>query len=90
LLCIGHRRSALVELAKNYRLGLLLTDEDADTLADKLCAGLADFSHFGEYRSEIARCAESEFNAERNRKKLHELMRGVPDGPEIALSGGVL
>jgi len=80
LICIGHRHSALIELAKNYRLGLLLTDEDADHFADKLCEGLADFSRFGEYRLEIARCAETEFNAERNREKLHEMMRGVPTG----------
>lgn len=76
LICIGHRQSALVKLAKNYRLGLLLTDEDAPILADKLSEGLADFSRFGEYRSEIARCAESEFNAELNREKLHQLMQG--------------
>ncbi|MCE0498941.1 MAG: hypothetical protein LV481_13455 [Methylacidiphilales bacterium] len=75
LICIGHRCSALIELVKNYRLGLLLTDEDENKFADKLYEGLTDFSRFDQYRLEIARCAEEEFNAERNREKLHEMMR---------------
>jgi glycosyltransferase involved in cell wall biosynthesis len=77
LICVGHRNSALIELAKNYRLGLLLTDENAADLEDRLCEGLADFSRFDQYRSEIVRCAQNEFNAELNRTKLHELMRGA-------------
>jgi glycosyltransferase involved in cell wall biosynthesis len=81
LICVGHRKSALMELAKNYRLGLLLTDEDADILADKLYESLADFSRFDGYRSEIARCAETDFNAERNRKTFHELIRTASNHP---------
>jgi hypothetical protein len=67
-------------MAKNYRLGLLLTDEDSDNIADKLYESLADSSRFDEYRSEIARCAETDFNAERNRKTFHALVRSSVNG----------
>ncbi|HUB66407.1 MAG TPA: glycosyltransferase [Candidatus Methylacidiphilales bacterium] len=74
LICIGHPQSPLIELARNYRLGLLLTENDDKALAQRLLEGLADFSRFGEYRAGMARCAEKEVNAEQNRRKLHELL----------------
>jgi glycosyltransferase involved in cell wall biosynthesis len=74
LICIGHHRSGLMELARNYRLGLQWTEEDKDTLAEKLRKGLEDFSRFDEYRAEILRCAETEVNAEAKRRKLHKLL----------------
>jgi glycosyltransferase involved in cell wall biosynthesis len=74
LICVGHRHSALIELARNYDLGVLLTDEDTNVFPDKLCDALVDDSRMDTYRSEIARCAQAEFNAERNRQELHGLM----------------
>ncbi len=74
LICIGHPQSPLVELARGYRLGILLTDNDTATMAENLRLGLEDFSRFDEYRAEILRCAETEFNAQRNRQKLHQLL----------------
>jgi glycosyltransferase involved in cell wall biosynthesis len=74
LICIGHRKTPLIELAKDYRLGLVLMESDIDKLAESLRQGLEDFSRFDEYRAEILRCAETEFNAERNRQKLHQLL----------------
>ncbi len=49
-----------------------------DDFSGKLSAALADFSRFDEYRAERIRCAETDFNAERNRRKLHELMLEAP------------
>jgi glycosyltransferase involved in cell wall biosynthesis len=80
LICLGHHESSLVELAKNYGLGILLTDADRDTMTDRLAEKLADFSRFPGYRKEIARCAETEFNAERERQKLHQLMNEAANG----------
>jgi glycosyltransferase involved in cell wall biosynthesis len=74
LICIGHPKSPLIELARDYRLGILLTDQDTNKMADSLRQGLEDFSRFDEYRAEILRCAETEFNAERNRQRLHQLL----------------
>jgi glycosyltransferase involved in cell wall biosynthesis len=81
LICIGNRLCALIELAKNYELGITLTDADADVLVDKLCAGLADFSRFPHYRAEALRCATTEFNAERNRQEFREMMTDAPSAP---------
>jgi len=74
LICIGHQKTPLIELAKNYRLGLVLTETDIDKMAESLLQGLEDFSRFDDYRAEILRCAETEFSAERKRKKLHQLL----------------
>ena len=74
LICIGHPQTPLIRLARDYHLGLLLTESDTDLLADSLLQGLEDFSRFDEYRAEILRCAEAEFSAERKRKKLHQLL----------------
>jgi hypothetical protein len=79
LICIGHRHSALIELARHYELGVTLTDADADVLVEKLCAGLADASRFPRYRAEAWRCATTEFNAQRNRDKFWEMMAEVGD-----------
>ena len=74
LICLGHRQSPLIELAKDYHLGLVSTESDIDKLAASLREGLEDFSRFDKYRTEILRCAETEFSAERKRQKLHQLL----------------
>jgi glycosyltransferase involved in cell wall biosynthesis len=74
LISIGHPKTPLIELVKDYRLGLVLTEADIDKMAESLLQGLEDFSRFDGYRKEILRCAETEFSAERNRKKLHQLL----------------
>jgi glycosyltransferase involved in cell wall biosynthesis len=74
LICIGNRDTPLIQLAKDYNLGLMLEETEVESLAKSLLAGLEDFSQFEKFRAEILRCAETEFNAERNREKLHELL----------------
>ena len=74
LICVGHRKTPLIDLAREYNLGLLLTDGDVGKMAETLREGLEDFFRFDKYRSEIIRCAETEFNSERKRLKLHELL----------------
>jgi glycosyltransferase involved in cell wall biosynthesis len=75
LICIGHPKTPLVELAKNYQVGLHLTDPA--TLAERLAVGLEDFSRFPGYRVEILRCAEIEFNAARNRETMHRILNAA-------------
>jgi len=74
LICIGHHQTPLIHLAEDYDLGLMFTEKDAEAMAERLRLGLEDFSRLDEFRAEILRCAELEFNAERNRQKLHELL----------------
>ena len=74
LICLGHPKTPLIQLARDYRLGLMSTETDVDALAASLLKGLEDFSRFDEYRAEILRCTETEFNAERKRAKLHEYL----------------
>jgi glycosyltransferase involved in cell wall biosynthesis len=74
LICIGHPKTPLIDLARDYHLGLVLTKTDVDEMAETLRQGLEDFSRFDKYRSEILRCAENEFSAERKRRKIHELL----------------
>ncbi len=81
LICIGNRHSSLMEMAKDYRLGLVLTEEDEPHFEDRMCEVLPDFSKFDVYRSEILRCARKEFNAGRNREELHEMMGTVAKRP---------
>jgi glycosyltransferase involved in cell wall biosynthesis len=74
LICIGHPESPLILLAGDYRLGIVLSEKNIEKLADILGQGLEDFSRFEGYRAEVLRCAETEFSAERKRKKLHQLL----------------
>jgi glycosyltransferase involved in cell wall biosynthesis len=78
LICLGHHESSLCKLVANYQLGLCYSDLDTVPLADYLEKRLFDFSSFDLYRSEIARCARIEFNAEHNRQELHGLMQIAP------------
>jgi len=74
LICLGHRQSPLITLAQHYRLGLVLTENEAAVLAERLLESLEDFSRFDDYRREALRCAETEFNAGQNRQRLHQLL----------------
>jgi glycosyltransferase involved in cell wall biosynthesis len=74
LICIGHPESPLIVLAKDYKLGIVLSDKNIEKLSDILHDSLEDFSRFDGYRAEVLRCAEKEFSADRNRAKLHELL----------------
>jgi glycosyltransferase involved in cell wall biosynthesis len=74
LICLGHSKTPLIELVRNYNLGLVFTELDLDTMAERLLHGLEDFGCFEEYRAEVFRCARTEFNAESNRQKMHQML----------------
>ena len=73
LICLGHPQSGLMELALKYKLGIMITEPDPEKAAAALLAGLPRTENLGGYRSEIVRCAETDFNAEKTRKRLYEL-----------------
>ena len=76
LICLGHPQSGLMELALRYRLGVMITEPDVAKAAELLLAELPDTTRAGGYHSEIVRCAEEEFNAEKNRTRLYGIFRG--------------
>ena len=75
LICLGHPESGLMELALQYRLGIMITDPDPAKAAATLLAELPRIDHHAEYHAEIVRCAGSDFNAEKNRGRLYELFQ---------------
>jgi glycosyltransferase involved in cell wall biosynthesis len=77
LICIGHRDTPLIQLAKDYNLGLVLDETDVDSLAESLLLGLEDFSKFDRYREEVFRCAQTEFNAAVKRERIHQWLKAA-------------
>ena len=75
LICIGHPESTLARLAKTYELGPVLTTSDPGEMAKGLAPALSAPGDPSRLRSEMLRCAETEFNAERNRQVMHAIFR---------------
>ncbi len=77
LICLGHPQSGLMELAQHYRLGIMVTDPNVDEIAALLKKELLQTERFPEFQSEIERCAQTEFSAEKNREQLYALFRSA-------------
>jgi glycosyltransferase involved in cell wall biosynthesis len=77
LICLGNPKTPLIELVRNYNVGLVSSEQSIAGLAGILLKGLEDFDRFEKYRTEILRCTETEFSAERKRQKLHELLNAA-------------
>ncbi len=73
LICLGHPQSGLMDVAQRYRLGMMITDSDVDKVAALLQAELPRADRRADFHSEIVRCAETDFNAEMNRRRLSAL-----------------
>jgi len=73
IISIGHSECTLTKFAGKYRLGPVITTMDPKAMAGELAAPLSDLSGWPHLREELLRCAETEFNAELNRQKLHRL-----------------
>ncbi len=81
LICIANSKTPLIELARNYNLGITSSEKSVEKLAAILARDLEDFSRFDKYRSEVLRCAETDFNAERKRQRLHQLLATARKNP---------
>ena len=75
LICIGHPECTLSRLAQQYRLGPVITESDPAAMGETLLAALSVPAEPEALRAEMLRCAETEFNAGRNREVLHALFR---------------
>lgn len=70
IIALAHEQSSLAEMMSNYRVGPLLTSRDSEALGGRLLEVLRDRNPGAAYRSELVRCAETEFDAERMRRIL--------------------
>ncbi|MEI6337780.1 MAG: glycosyltransferase [Verrucomicrobiota bacterium] len=75
VIAIGHPDCTLTRFAGQYQLGPVITSSEPREIADALQAALLKPSDASLLRSEMLRCVNTEFNAELNRKNLHELFR---------------
>lgn len=73
LICLGHPQSGLMALAQHYRLGIMITDHDLEKTAALLRQELPRTDRLAEFHAEIVRCAQTDFNAGKNRSRLHAL-----------------
>jgi glycosyltransferase involved in cell wall biosynthesis len=76
LICLGHPESGLMEVARRYDLGIMISDPNVEKMAVILKEELPKVDQSATYRAEVARCAETDFNAEVNRQRLHALFQG--------------
>jgi glycosyltransferase involved in cell wall biosynthesis len=77
IISIGHPACTLIKLANKYRLGPVVTAMEPAAIAEALAPALSDFSEPPQLRAELLRCAETEFDGESNRRKLHQLFRAA-------------
>ncbi len=77
IIVVGHPECTLTQLSRRYRLGPVITTPEPQAMADILLPVLSQPADSPALRAEIVRCLESEFNAELNRQRLHELFRAA-------------
>ena len=75
LIVIGHPECTLIQFSRAYQLGPVITSPEPQAIAEQLLPALSQPLDSPQLRQEILRCVETEFNADINRKRLHELFR---------------
>jgi glycosyltransferase involved in cell wall biosynthesis len=74
LICLGHPECTLTHMARKYQLGPVITSSSTTEIADQLLPALSKLDEPDRFRDEILRCADTEFNAERNRQTLRSIL----------------
>jgi len=75
IIIIGHPDSSLVQIGKLYRVGACLTVPNYEHLVSELASTLMTKEPHSEFRTEIERCARTEFDAAHMRDTLHRQLR---------------
>jgi hypothetical protein len=68
----GHAQSSLITMAKEYQLGLLITDSNLPMIEQALLSTLAIQDLWSRFGNEIQRCGRNEFNADQMRRTLYQ------------------
>jgi glycosyltransferase involved in cell wall biosynthesis len=77
VIAIGHPECTLTQFSRRFQLGPVVTATEPPAIADALLPALSQPADSPALREEILRCLETEFNAELNREKLHELFQAA-------------
>jgi hypothetical protein len=64
-----------MDLAQQYRLGIMVTDPNVEKVASLLREQLQRDECVPEFQAEVLRCAEADFNAQMNRTRLYDLFQ---------------
>ena len=75
MIVVGHVNSSLVEMAKRYPVGPVLTSSDPEEIEKELLMAFAIEDPWSRFGNEIQRCARAEFDATRTREALYECFR---------------
>jgi hypothetical protein len=70
VLTLAHPQSSVAQMAATYRVGLLQTRRDEAEFCQRMESALSEPDARATYRSEILRCARTEFDAARMRRML--------------------
>jgi hypothetical protein len=83
VITLGHPESAIVKIAQRYRIGLCEVTNEPRVLEEELLRYLSIPDSRAQFKPEIVRCARSEFDAERMRKKLFESLSACARQPQF-------
>jgi hypothetical protein len=70
IITLAHRDSSMAKMAAAFKVGLLSHATEASTLSKELSNALNDPNPWDRYRTEVIRCALTEFDAARTRREL--------------------
>jgi glycosyltransferase involved in cell wall biosynthesis len=70
IITLGHAETSVAKMAAAYSVGLLSHSSDAENLSEELYHALDDPNPRERYRSEMIRCARTEFDAEQMRREI--------------------
>lgn len=84
VITLGHPESSVVKMARSYDVGLCSSSTNPEELAGQLRLALSDPAPWERFKGEIIRCAQTEFDAGKMRRKLYECLGGdaVPGVPD--------
>lgn len=72
VITVGDAESSLVKMARSYAVGVCSNTIADDDSVEQLCTALSEANTWARYRTEIIRCASTEFDATRMRRILFE------------------
>lgn len=83
VITLGHPESSVMQMAREYRVGLTSITSEVATLSSELRVALANPNLWESYGTEIQRCATTEFDASRMRSILYGCFQQCADATNL-------